>query len=107
MSQKCRISAQGLFSKQPPERTEAMEQAMKMNLMQKREQQAEKRRRLGLPRYTLGEEIFSSVSHGVSALLAVAGLVLPLVFRAKTPLKVASLSSYRATTVPVSTVATL
>ena len=29
----------------------------------------EKRRRLGLPRYTLGEEIFSSVSHGVSALL--------------------------------------
>ena len=29
----------------------------------------EKRRRLGLPRYTLGEEIFSSVSHGVSACL--------------------------------------
>ena len=35
----------------------------------------EKRRRLGLPRYTLGEEIFSSVSHGVSALFAVGALV--------------------------------
>ncbi|MFR8125834.1 MAG: hypothetical protein ACLU8J_02680 [Acutalibacter sp.] len=31
----------------------------------------ELRRRLGLPRYTLGEEIFSAVSHGVSALYAV------------------------------------
>ena len=37
--------------------------------------QMEKRQRLGLPRYTLGEEIFSSVSHGVSALFAVAALV--------------------------------
>ena len=35
----------------------------------------ELRRRLGLPRYTLGEEIFSAVSHGVSALYAVGALV--------------------------------
>ena len=31
---------------------------------------AQKRRALGLPRYTLGEEVFSAVSHGVSALFA-------------------------------------
>ena len=35
----------------------------------------ELRRRLGLPRYTLGEEIFSAVSHGVSALYAVLSLI--------------------------------
>ena len=35
---------------------------------------------LGLPRYTLGEEVFSAVSHGVSALFAIAALALLLVF---------------------------
>lgn len=33
----------------------------------------------GLPRYTLGEEIMNSVTHGVGCLLAIAGLVLLLV----------------------------
>ncbi len=84
-----------------------MEQAIKLSRMQKREQQAEKRRRLGLPRYTLGEEVFSSVSHGVSALLAVAGLVLLLVFCQKTPLYVGCVSVYGATMVLLYTVSTL
>ncbi len=84
-----------------------MEQAIKLSRMQKKEQQAEKRRRLGLPRYTLGEEVFSSVSHGVSALLAVAGLVLLLVFCQKTPLYVGCVSVYGVTMVLLYTVSTL
>ena len=54
---------------------------------------------MGLPRYSLGEEIFSSVSHGVSALLAIAALALLLVFCEKTPIKVASVAVYGGTMV--------
>ena len=50
--------------------------------------------RMGLPRYSLGEEIFSSVSHGVSALGAIAALALLLVFCEKTPIKIASVAVY-------------
>lgn len=53
--------------------------------------------RMGLPRYSLGEEIFSSVSHGVSALFAVTALVLLLVSCEKTPLTVASTAIYGGT----------
>ena len=85
-----------------------MEQAMeRKRLVREKERRAEKRRRLGLPRYSLGEEIFSSVSHGVAALLAVAGLVLLLVFCEKTPLKVSCVSVYGATMVLLYTVSTL
>jgi len=84
-----------------------MEQAMKLNRIQRKEQQAERRQRLGLPRYTLGEEIFSSVSHGVSALLAVVGLVLLLIFCRKTPLVVSCVSIYGATMVLLYTVSTV
>lgn len=73
----------------------------------KNEKRAQKRRDLGLPKYTLGEEIFSSVSHGVSALFAVAALVLLLVFCEKTPLKVVSVAIYGATMVLLYTVSTL
>ena len=52
---------------------------------QKNAQRMERRRALGLPRYTLGEEIFSSVSHGVSALFAVGALVFLLLTCQKTP----------------------
>lgn len=55
--------------------------------------------RMGLPRYSLGEEIFSSVSHGVSALAAAAVLVVLLVSCEKTPVKVMSVSVYGATMV--------
>lgn len=71
------------------------------------ENRAEKRRALGLPRYTLGEEIFSAVSHGVSALFAVAALVLLLAFSEKTALKVTSVAIYGATMVLLYTVSTI
>ena len=74
---------------------------------EKNQQRAEKREALGLPRYTLGEEIFSSVSHGVSALFAVVALVLLLVFSEKTPLKVTSTAIYGATMVLLYTVSTI
>ncbi len=67
----------------------------------------EKRRLLKLPRYSLGEEIFSSVSHGVSALFAVAALVLLLVFCEKTPKKVVSAAIYGASMVLLYTVSTI
>ena len=41
-----------------------------------------KEKKTGLKRYSLGEEIFSSVSHGVGCLLSVAGLVVLVVFSA-------------------------
>ena len=50
----------------------------------------ELRRRLGLPRYTLGEEIFSAVSHGVSALYAVGALVWLLLTCRPTALRLVS-----------------
>ncbi len=67
----------------------------------------EKRKILGLPRYSLGEEIFSAVSHGVSALFAVAALVLLLVFCQKTPVKVVSVCIYGAMMILLYTVSTL
>ena len=47
----------------------------------------EKRRELGLPRYTLGEEVFSSVSHGVSALFCRGGAGVFAAHLPKTPLR--------------------
>ena len=67
----------------------------------------EKRRLLGLPRYTLGEEIFSSISHGVSAVFAVAALVFLLVTCQKTPLCVVSAAVYGGTMAMLYTVSTL
>ncbi len=74
---------------------------------EKTEQRLNKRRFLGLPRYSLGEEIFSAVSHGISALFAVAALVLLLVFCEKTPKPVVSVSIYGATMILLYTVSTL
>lgn len=73
----------------------------------KEERRIEKREALGLPRYSLGEEIFSAVSHGVSALIAVAALVLLIVFCDKTPMKVSSVSIFGATMVLLYTISTI
>lgn len=64
----------------------------------------ERCQRMGLPRYSLGEEIFSSVSHGVSALIAVTALVLLLVFCEKDPVKIASVAVYGGTMVTLYTI---
>ena len=54
---------------------------------------AKKKQGVSIPNYTLGEEIFNAISHGIGALLSVAALVLMLV-RAKTPLAVVSVAIY-------------
>lgn len=72
-----------------------------------RNRRLEKRKLLGLPKYSLGEEIFSSVSHGVSALVSVAALVLLLVFCEKTPMKVVSVSIFGANMILLYVVSTI
>lgn len=52
-----------------------------------------KKRGISIPNYTLGEEIFNAISHGIGGLLSVAALVLMLV-KAKTPLAVVSVSVF-------------
>lgn len=49
---------------------------MKKELIKKKE-------KITLPKYTLAEELISSISHGVGALLSIAALVLCVVFAAK------------------------
>lgn len=79
-----------------------MENTMKWTADTRRARASRRRdrcERMGLPRYSLGEEIFSSVSHGVSALVAAAALVLLLVFAEKTPVKIVSVCIYGGTLV--------
>lgn len=76
---------------------------MEMTLTNSRPRLPEARRAkcraLGLPVYSLGEEVFSAVSHGVSAIFAVAAMVLLLVFCEKSPIKVTSAAVFGATMV--------
>ncbi|WP_322171242.1 PAQR family membrane homeostasis protein TrhA [Acutalibacter caecimuris] len=74
-----------------------MENTVKIKNLCKAEARRDRCAAMGLPRYSLGEEIFSSVSHGVSALLAVGALVLLLVFCDHTPLTVSAVSIYGST----------
>ena len=67
----------------------------------------EDRRRLALPMYSLGEEIFSAVSHGVAALFGVVTLVLLLLFCEKTPVTVVGVCVYGGTMVLLYTVSSL
>lgn len=67
----------------------------------------EERERLSLPMYSLGEEIFSAVTHGAAALFGVAALVLLLVFCEKTPMNVVAVSVFGGTMVLLYTVSTL
>ena len=48
-----------------------------------------------IPNYSLGEEIFNAVSHGIGGLMSIAGLVL-LLIRARGPLAVVSVSLFGA-----------
>ena len=43
----------------------------------------DKRQKLGLPRYTLGEELVNAISHGLGAAFGIVALVLCVVFSAK------------------------
>ena len=51
-----------------------------------------------VPKYTLGEELFNSISHGLGALLAIAALVL-MVVKAKRPLAETTVSLFGSTMV--------
>ncbi len=51
-----------------------------------------------VPKYTLGEELFNSISHGLGALLAIAALVL-MVVKAKGPLAETTVSLFGSTMV--------
>ena len=53
-----------------------------MDKTQKKKLKQEKRVRLGLPEYTLGEELVNSISHGLGAAFGVVALVLCVVFSA-------------------------
>ncbi len=59
-----------------------MEQAMKT-----------KKRGISIPSYTLGEEIFNAISHGIGGLLSIIASVMMLL-QAKTPLAIASVSIF-------------
>ena len=50
---------------------------------QKRSNGMDKREKLGIPKYTLGEELVNSISHGLGAVFGIVALVLCVVFSAR------------------------
>ena len=79
---------------------------MKRALMRKTWRE-EDRQRLSLPMYSLGEEIFSAVSHGAGALFGAVALILLLVYCEKTPVTVISVCVFGGTMVLLYTVSAL
>lgn len=69
----------------------------------------DKREKLGLPKYTLGEELVNSISHGLGAAFGIVALVLCVVFSAKSgdAWKVVSSSIYGASMILLYTISTL
>lgn len=53
-----------------------------MDKLEKKKLKQEKRKLLGLPEYTLGEELVNSISHGLGAAFGIVALVLCVVFSA-------------------------
>ena len=95
-----------------------MEDFVKMTGKSAREQQLEKKARknrwrahrrgqLGLPSYTVGEEIMNAVSHGLGVLLAAAALVVLLVFARRSAVNIVSVTVYGGTLFLLYTVSTL
>lgn len=64
---------------------------------------------ISLPTYSLGEELISAISHGIGAVLSVAGLVVGVVIAAMTgdPYKIVSMSIFGATLVLLYTMSCL
>ena len=65
-------------------------------IMDKREARAQESIHLALPKYSLAEEITNAVTHGLGAALAIAGLVVLLIYSPKTPLAIISVCLYGA-----------
>lgn len=68
---------------------------------------AQRRTMLNLPSYSLGEEVWNAISHGMGAGLSVAALVLLMVFTPKTPGHVLSLLGYSVAMVLLYVISTL
>jgi len=64
----------------------------------KPEKKEKKKLNISIPNYTLGEEIFNSVSHGIGALLSIAALVL-MVVKARNALAITTCSLFGATAI--------
>ena len=62
-----------------------------------------------LHKYSLGEELLNSISHGVGAALAIAGLIVGLVIAVNTgdPYKIASMTLYGVTLIILYTISTI
>lgn len=85
-----------------------MENTMsKCSIVDKNEWRAERRNQLNLPRYSVSEEIMNAISHGIGALLAVAALVILLVFTQHSAINIVSVSIYGGTLFLLYTVSTL
>ncbi len=69
----------------------------------------EKRERLGLPSYTLGEELVNSISHGLGATFGIVALVLCVVFSARQGdvWKIVSSSIYGASMIVLYSISTI
>lgn len=74
---------------------------------ERRENRLIKREKLSLPKYSLGEEIFSSVVHGVAALFSIAAYVLLLVFCQKEAATLFSVHFYGISMIVLYTVSTI
>ena len=68
---------------------------------------AKRRAVLNLPFYSLGEEIWNAVSHGMGAGLSIAALVLLMVFTPKTPIHIFSLLVYSISMILLYVISTL
>lgn len=84
-----------------------MEVTKKPNKAERTEKWYQKRVLLNLPKYSLGEEIFSAVVHGVSAIFAVVALIILLMFCRREPLVIASVSIFGGAMILLYTVSTL
>lgn len=62
--------------------------------------------KIEIPKYTLGEELISAISHGIGALLGIAALVLSVIY-ADTPIAIVSSAIYGATLIILYTVSCL
>jgi hemolysin III len=80
---------------------------MKMFRSDRAQMREERRRELVLPSYSLSEEIMSAITHGIAAGLAIAGLVVLLVFCHHDPLTVVTVSIFGSTMVMLYLVSTL
>ncbi len=69
----------------------------------------DKREKLGLPKYTLGEELVNSISHGLGAVFGIVALVLCVVFSAKSGdvWKIVSGAIYGASMILLYTISTI